>query len=71
MVKGKIVIFNNERFEMTEDDKRVYFKELSDRKNKAHFSLSKVKGDGDKAKEGLKIFWSEVFSYINEQSKDD
>jgi hypothetical protein len=56
-------IFNIEgiEYERTEDDEKFYFKEISDRKNKVHFTMTKDKEKIKEPEYGLKVFWTEVF----------
>jgi hypothetical protein len=54
--------FNGEKFEVTEDDKQIHYKEISDRMNKAHFSFSKDPKENAEAIHGLRIFFTELFS---------
>lgn len=61
-ITSRIVNLNNCEFEVTEDNDRIYFKEISNRKNKAHFSFSKNSEDNAEAKFGLRTFFTEVFS---------
>lgn len=62
VVDVREVTLNNIIYKVTEDDDRIYYTEVSDRKNKAHFTLSKNKQDNEKAEYGLRVFWTEVFS---------
>jgi hypothetical protein len=59
---GKLVKLKGETFEVREDEERFYFTEISDRKIKAHFTISKDKEDNKIAEYGLKVFWTEVYS---------
>lgn len=54
-IKGRL-------YERTEDDKRIYFKEISDRKVKANFSFSKDAEKNKRANDGLKMFWTSIYS---------
>lgn len=56
------VIIGECKFRITEDENEIFFEEISDRKNKVHFSMSKNKRDNEEAEYGLKVFWTEVFS---------
>ena len=58
----KIVAIKNVKYERTEDGDKYYFKEISNRKNKTHFTLTKDKAKIKEAEFGLKVFWTEVFS---------
>jgi hypothetical protein len=57
----RIVSINKIQFEVTEDEERIYFKEISDRKNKAHFSFTKNDDKNKTAEDGLRIFFTELF----------
>jgi hypothetical protein len=55
--------FLNEKvYNVTQDSKRIYFIEKSDRKNKVHFSFSKDPEKNKLAMDALERFWSEVYS---------
>jgi hypothetical protein len=57
---GKYLL-NDKEFNVTQDTERIYFTEKSDRKNKVHFSFSKNPEKNRIAKEGMEIFWTEVY----------
>jgi hypothetical protein len=58
----KYVMLKGIKFKLTEDEKRYYFTDVSDRKFKVNFSFSKDKEKNKLAEYGLKVFWTEVFS---------
>lgn len=58
----RVVTINGCNFEVTEDTEKIYYEEISNRANKAHFSFSKKKEENVEAEYGLKTFWTEVFS---------
>jgi hypothetical protein len=57
---GKYIL-NEKEYEVTQDKERIYFKEISERKNKVHFSFSKDPEKNKEARTGMEIFWSEVY----------
>jgi hypothetical protein len=57
----KVVSINNTQFEVTEDESRIYFKEISNSKNKANFSFAKSEDKNKTAEDGLRIFFTELF----------
>ena len=60
-ITSRIVNLNNCEFEVTEDNDRIYFKEISNRKIKRTFLLVDSE-DNAEAKFGLRTFFTEVFS---------
>ncbi len=58
----RLVKIDNCEFEVTEDEDRVYFTEISDRIGKVHFTFSKNKKDNEEAEYGLRVFFTELFS---------
>lgn len=52
---------NDKEYDVTQDSGKIYFTEVSDRKNKVHFSFSKDPEKNRIAKEGLEIFWTELY----------
>jgi hypothetical protein len=52
---------NGKEYHVTQDTERIYFTEMSDRKNKVHFSFSKDPEKNKIAKEGMEIFWTELY----------
>jgi hypothetical protein len=59
---GKLIKLKGETFEMSEDENEFYFTEISDRKIKVDFTISKNKKENQLAEYGLKAFWTEVYS---------
>ncbi|ESU33279.1 hypothetical protein G3A_07100 [Bacillus sp. 17376] len=57
----RIVTINNTPFEVTEDENKIFYKDVSESKNKSHFSFIKNEEDNKEAGLGLKIFFSELF----------
>jgi hypothetical protein len=57
----RIVTINNKPFEVIEDENKIFYKDISEAKNRAHFSFSKNEEDNKEAELGLKIFFSELF----------
>jgi hypothetical protein len=55
------VTINNIPFEVTEDENKIFYRDVSESKNKAHFSFSKNEEENKEAELGLKIFFSELF----------
>lgn len=55
-------ILNDNEYSVTQDDERIYFTNISKKLNKVHFSFSKDPEKNKKAKEGMEIFWTEVYS---------
>lgn len=58
----KLLTIKGFQFKVKEDEDKIYFTEVSNRKNKAHFTFSKNKEDNQLAEYGLKTFWTEVYS---------
>jgi hypothetical protein len=54
--------FNDRFYEVTEDEEKVIFTDTSDQSLKIDFSFSKDPEKNKIAKEGLTIFFTEVFS---------
>jgi benzoyl-CoA reductase/2-hydroxyglutaryl-CoA dehydratase subunit BcrC/BadD/HgdB len=62
-MKGKKIIYLKDiPYERTEDDEKYWFQEISDRKNKVHFTITKDPEKHKIAEEGLRIFWNAVFN---------
>ena len=57
---GNIVLGERE-YSVTDQEDKIVFKDLSNRKIKINFSFSKDKEANRKAEEGLRIFWTEVY----------
>jgi hypothetical protein len=57
-----VYFLNNRKYKVTQDDDKIYFHEVSERKNKVHFSFSKDPKKHETAKEGMEIFWTELYS---------
>jgi hypothetical protein len=58
----RVIYIKGIAYERTEDDQKYWFQDVSDRKNKVHFTITKDKERAKKAEEGLRMFWTEVFS---------
>jgi hypothetical protein len=61
-IKHGLVKLKGETFEVNEDENKIYFKEISDRKIKAHFAINKDKEKNKLAEYGLRVFFTELFS---------
>jgi hypothetical protein len=62
-VRGlKQLLFNNKQYQVTEDTEKVTFKDQSKQQIKVNFSFSKNPDKNKIAKDGLTIFFTEVFS---------
>lgn len=59
---SKQLVFNDRVYEVTEDEERVIFTDTSNQSLKINFSFSKDPEKNKIAKEGLTIFFTEVFS---------
>ncbi|MEY2196879.1 hypothetical protein AB7942_29840 [Neobacillus sp. BF23-41] len=57
----KQLVFNNREYHVTEDTEKVIFKDNSNRPVKVNFSFSKDTNKNKIAKDGLTIFFTEVF----------
>ncbi|TWE06372.1 hypothetical protein FB550_102394 [Neobacillus bataviensis] len=57
----KKLLFDNREYQVTEDIDKVMFKDLSERKIKINFSFSKDPNKNKIAKDGLTIFFTELF----------
>jgi hypothetical protein len=58
----KQLLFNNKQYQVTEDIDKVTFKDQSKQQIKVNFSFSKNPDKNKIAKDGLTIFFTEVFS---------
>jgi hypothetical protein len=58
----KQLLFNNKQYQVTEDIDKVTFKDQSKQQIKINFSFSKNPDKNKIAKDGLTIFFTEVFS---------
>jgi hypothetical protein len=58
----KQLLFNNRKYQVTEDTDKVTFKDKSNQQIKVNFSFSKNPDKNKIAKDGLTIFFTEVFS---------
>ncbi|WP_342432628.1 hypothetical protein [Neobacillus sp. FSL H8-0543] len=56
------LLFNDRVYEVTEDEEKVIFTDTSNEKLKINFSFSKDPVKNKIAKEGLTIFFTELFS---------
>jgi hypothetical protein len=52
---------NSKEYKVTQDTERIYFTEMSDRKNKVHFSFSKDTLKHNEAMESLRTFFTELY----------
>jgi hypothetical protein len=59
---SKQLMFNNRPYQVTEDTEKVTFKDQSNQGIKVNFSFSKNPIKNKIAKDGLTIFFTEVFS---------
>jgi len=59
---GNIFTLRGINYERTEDEDNFHFKEVSDRKNKVHFAMTKDKEKAKEAEYGLKVFWTAIYS---------
>jgi hypothetical protein len=59
---GKQLEFNDRVYEVTEDEEKVIFTDTSNQSLRINFSFSKDPEKNKIAKEGLTIFFTEVFS---------
>jgi hypothetical protein len=50
------------KYEVTQNDKAFIFKDISDRKFKFNFTMSKCPEKNKYAEEGLKTFFTEIYS---------
>jgi hypothetical protein len=56
------ITFNDRKYKVTEQSDKVIFKDTSNQGIKVNFSFSKDKNKNKIAKDGLTIFFTEVFS---------
>jgi hypothetical protein len=62
-VRGlKQLLFNDRQYHVTEDTEKVTLKDQSKQQIKVNFSFSKNPDKNKKAKDGLTIFFTEIFS---------
>jgi hypothetical protein len=59
---SKQLVFNDRVYEVTEDEEKVIFTDTSNQSLRINFSFSKDPEKNKIAKEGLTIFFTEVFS---------
>ncbi|MDQ0975919.1 hypothetical protein QFZ31_005797 [Neobacillus niacini] len=59
---NKQIVFNNKEYEVTEEIGKVSFKDKSNQSVKINFSFSKNPDKNKLAKDGLTMFFTEVFS---------
>lgn len=60
----KHLVFNNREYQVTEDTEKVIFKDKSNEPFKVNFSFSKDPIKNKIARDGLTIFFTEVFRGI-------
>jgi hypothetical protein len=58
----KEIIFNNRQYNVIENESNIIFKDKSNQPFKINFSFSKDKEKNKEAEEGLRIFFTELFS---------
>jgi hypothetical protein len=56
------ITFNNRKYKVTEQPDKIIFKDKSNHEIKVNFSFSKDKTKNKIAKDGLTIFFTEVFN---------
>jgi hypothetical protein len=61
----KQLVFDNRLYQVTENTDKIIFRDQSNEKIKINFSFSKDPEKNKKAKEGLTIFFTEVFWGLN------
>ena len=64
-MERRVLEFDDRLYHVTENEEKVIFRDQSKEKIKIHFSFSKDPSDNKKAKDGLTIFFTEVFSMTN------